>query len=51
MRNLRLATLISRTSIFPAIWTRFFVMAHTEKYIKAFQGIGTVFPEVNKDNA
>lgn len=50
MRNLRLATLISRTSVFPAIafrvcamWTKFFVIAHAENYMKAFEEIDSVF--------
>jgi len=44
MRNLRLATLIATTSVFPpiayricALWTKFFVLAHAEKYISSFK--------------
>lgn len=57
MRNMRLATLISRTSVFPAIayricawWTKFFVIAHAEKYIRAFQGMDAVFADAHTDS-
>ncbi len=46
MRNMRLATLIARTSVFPAIayrvcarWTKFFVIRHEKEYIRAFQNL------------
>ena len=46
MRNMRLATLITRTSVFPAIayracalWTKVFVISQAQKYIEAFRAI------------
>ena len=50
MRNLHLATLIATTSVFSgfayricALWTKFFVLAHAEAYIEAFQNANEIF--------